>query len=78
MKSEQVEGGSYDGPYHHAKEDVPTHINRILGKSDDVTHSDHDYLHKCGINEKLDGVGPLITDLSPNSSTTMTKKNLKK
>ena len=52
VKPEQVEGGSYDGPYHHAKEDVPHHINRILGISDDDTHSDHDYLHICGISEK--------------------------
>ena len=52
MKPEQVEGGSYDGPYHHAKEDVPHHINRILGISDDDTHSDHEYLHRCGISEK--------------------------
>ena len=34
-------------------------MNRILGISDDDTDSDHDYLHKCGISEKLDGVGPV-------------------
>ena len=49
IKHEQVEGGSYNGPYHHAKEDVPLLLNRIIGIPDEDTHSDHDYLHRCGI-----------------------------
>ena len=52
IKSEQVEGGSYDGPYHHAKEDVPHHLNKIMGIANEDTQSDHDYLHRCGISEK--------------------------
>ena len=46
IEPEQLEGGSYVGPYHHAKENVPHLINIKLGKADTDTHSDHDYLHR--------------------------------
>ena len=39
---EEVEGGSCDGPYH---------IDKILGISDDDTHSAHYYLQQCGTSE---------------------------
>jgi hypothetical protein len=49
---DQYEGGAYDGPYHHAKKDVPHHLNSMFGVPDEDVHSDHDYLHRCGISEK--------------------------
>lgn len=39
IKSEQVE-------------DVPHHLNKIMGIANEDTQSDHDYLHRCGISEK--------------------------
>ena len=64
IKPEQVGGGSYDGPYHHAKEDVPLLLNRIMGIPDEDTHSDHDYLHRCGIYEKNEEAQELAEEMN--------------
>ena len=51
LSSEQYQGGSYDGAYFH--QSVPKYLGDKFGVNDEDVQNDHDWLHKCGICEKM-------------------------